>query len=311
MTKPKKTNNIVSIPREILIDILLLLNSKSLSNLSKTCKFFYEFCKLDSFWLKFCKEFGIDKLGNYPNFLTMYTGILYKYGWLIGYWAGNKPINGSLLIIEFDPYKSSIIAWRITATSFDKHNESVLWKQQDDDDEYGNEQTGFISEEEEIDNTDTDEVDTTIFGQESTIENQNCFLFEDEKYFKFWTLNDRQKEKKKFDGIWVGDYGSHGIEFILFREDDISGYLIATKITGDINVPRGEISWRCNLKDQVRICDEKEWNGKVSYRAKTKVAFEGFRNPDEIDSEVIVITYDKLVVYWYDLSEMATFVRVS
>ncbi|CAI2184705.1 18152_t:CDS:2 [Funneliformis geosporum] len=293
--------------------------------------------------------------------------ILYKFGWLIGYWAGNKPINGSFLNIKFDSYKSSIIAWRITAINkslrsvswsknlsvrlvytepeyrhqilfsvqydskqhrskvlegnnilnddgeciirkalFEKHNESVLWKQ-DDDDEYGDEQRGLILEEEEISNA--DEVDTTIFCHENTIENQDCFLFEDEKYFKCWTLNKNQKEKKKFDGIWIGDYGAHGIEFILFREDD-SGYLFATKITGDINVPRGEISWRCNLKDQVRICDELEWNGKVSYRAKTKVAYEGFRNPDEIDSEVIIVSYDKLVVYWYDLSEMATFVRV-
>jgi hypothetical protein len=65
-------NNIISIPREILIEILSLLNSKSLSNLSKTCKFFYEFCKFDSFWLNLCKkEFDIDKLGNFPNFHTM------------------------------------------------------------------------------------------------------------------------------------------------------------------------------------------------------------------------------------------------
>ena len=59
----------------------------------------------------------------------------------------------------------------------------------------------------------------------------------------------------------------------------------ATKITGGINVPHGEISWKCNLKDQVRICDESEWNGKTSYHVKTKVAYEGFRNPDEINSE--------------------------
>ncbi len=70
MTEQRK-NNIINTPREILIDILSLLNSESLLNLSKACKFFYELCKLDSFWLNFCKEFGINKLGNFPNFLTM------------------------------------------------------------------------------------------------------------------------------------------------------------------------------------------------------------------------------------------------
>lgn len=78
--------------------------------------------------------------------------------------------------------------------------------------------------------------------------------------------------------------GGHGIEFLLLKYE-ISGCLSATKITGDINVPRGEISWKCNLDDQFRICDENEWNGKISYRAKAKIAYEGFRNPSEIDSE--------------------------
>ncbi|GBB97063.1 hypothetical protein RclHR1_29030002 [Rhizophagus clarus] len=274
------------------------------------------------------------------------VGILYKYGWLIGYWAGNKSVSGSLLHLKFDPYKLSIIAWKLKAVNkslnnvhwsknslirlvytepkftyqmlfciqydsnqhkakimrsnllydeednkdeefiireaiFEKHHESELWKQEREEGNY----------------------------YENIIEQKNCFSFENEKFFKIWTLKNNQTENKSFDGIWVGNYGNHGIEFLLLKYE-ISDYLTATKITGDINVPRGEISWRCNLKDQVRICDEKEWNGKISYRAKAKVAYTGFRNPKEIDSEVIVVSNDKLVVYWYDLGEMTTFVRV-
>ncbi|GET00014.1 F-box domain protein [Rhizophagus clarus] len=286
--------NIVSIPREILIEILSWLNPKSLSNLSKTCKFFHKFCKFDSFWLNMCKKFGIDKLGNFPNFYTMYTGILYKYGWLIGYWAGNKSM---LFCIQYDSnqHKAKIMRsnllydeednkdeeFIIREAIFEKHHESELWKQEREEGNY----------------------------YENIIEQKNCFSFENEKFFKIWTLKNNQTENKSFDGIWVGNYGNHGIEFLLLKYE-ISDYLTATKITGDINVPRGEISWRCNLKDQVRICDEKEWNGKISYRAKAKVAYTGFRNPKEIDSEVIVVSNDKLVVYWYDLGEMTTFVRV-
>ncbi|CAB4373197.1 unnamed protein product [Rhizophagus irregularis] len=326
--------NVVSIPREILIDILSLLDPKSLSNLSKTCKFFYEFCKFDFFWLNMCKEFGIDKLGNFPNFYTMYTGILYKYGWLIGYWAGNKPINGSLLHLKFDPYKLSIIAWKLEAINkslsgvpwsknfsvrlvhaepkftyqmlfcvqYDnsKHKSKIIRSNLLYDEEDNNDEEFIIRKaifekhhESELWKREEEEI-----YQESIIGQQNCFSFEDEKFFKFWTPKDNQKENKRFDGIWVGDYGGHGIEFLLLKYE-ISGCLFATKITGDINVPRGEISWKCNLDDQLRICDEREWNGKISYRAKSKIAYGGFRNPSEIDSEVIIVSNDELAVYCF------------
>jgi hypothetical protein len=74
---------------------------------------------------------------------------------------------------------------------------------------------------------------------------------------------------RPFRGIWVGDYSSHGCEFLLLQQPDQrgpqpiqlslettesyearlkewqiwSGELRAIKLTGDPNVPRGEYSW--------------------------------------------------------------------
>jgi len=41
------------------------------------------------------------------------------------------------------------------------------------------------------------------------------------------------------DGLWVGKYGSHGYELINITY--VGDTLIATKVTGDKNVPRGEV----------------------------------------------------------------------
>jgi len=47
------------------------------------------------------------------------------------------------------------------------------------------------------------------------------------------------------EGLWVGKYGSHGFEMInvTYSGDE----LIAYKVTGDKNIPRGEISFTANL----------------------------------------------------------------
>lgn len=46
-------------------------------------------------------------------------------------------------------------------------------------------------------------------------------------------------------GVYSGDYGSHGTEIILITQ---RGYQMeALKLTGDPNIPRGKITWRCTL----------------------------------------------------------------
>lgn len=47
------------------------------------------------------------------------------------------------------------------------------------------------------------------------------------------------------EGIWAGAYGSHGIEFVLLRYETVhqETVLNAFKITGDMNVPKGIVTW--------------------------------------------------------------------
>jgi hypothetical protein len=84
-------------------------------------------------------------------------------------------------------------------------------------------------------------------------------------------------EAHHFRGLWVGDYPHHGCEFILMHQpcpDRIEGI----KITGDINVPRGECSFYVeNATSPTRIADEPEWPGAKVFRASFQIAASQFR----------------------------------
>jgi hypothetical protein len=122
-------------------------------------------------------------------------------------------------------------------------------------------------------------------------------------------------KEKPYQGIWVGDYTDHGSEFLLFLQRDEpspsdhstartptsdqdglnpaslpsqvgtpahpKGRLEAIKLTGDANVPRGEISF---LADDIgpggliRIADEDIFKGARIVRSKGHIAGTNFRN---------------------------------
>ena len=54
------------------------------------------------------------------------------------------------------------------------------------------------------------------------------------------------------DGLWYGSYGLHGTEILyLHTFADADGCrLVATKVTGDAHVPRGEVSWALGVLDE-------------------------------------------------------------
>jgi len=66
-----------------------------------------------------------------------------------------------------------------------------------------------------------------------------------------------------YQGLWIGDYSAHGLEFLLFLQRGPSRLEIL-KITGDPNVPRGEYSIVVpDMDDRIRVCEESEFQGSV------------------------------------------------
>jgi hypothetical protein len=100
------------------------------------------------------------------------------------------------------------------------------------------------------------------------------------------------------EGLWVGKYGSHGYEMInvTYVEDT----LIAYKVTGDKNVPKGEITFQADLSpnsnehlDPIELTSKatKQWGMKhlIRFPGKGQVAAEGFRNAQWMEGQLIMV----------------------
>lgn len=79
-------------------------------------------------------------------------------------------------------------------------------------------------------------------------------------------------------GLWVGDYISHGCEMVLFLQEE-AHKLVAIKLTGDMNVPRGEVAFRVpDLRELIRIGGlGRHWPGSTVVPAKGHVAEDQFQ----------------------------------
>eukprot|EP00898_Chlorokybus_atmophyticus_P005578 jgi/Chlat1/6020/Chrsp4S00487 len=51
-------------------------------------------------------------------------------------------------------------------------------------------------------------------------------------------------EQRPLQGLWHGLYGPHGVEVLYVSY--VEGYIQGRKVTGDANVPAGEVSWRAD-----------------------------------------------------------------
>jgi hypothetical protein len=132
------------------------------------------------------------------------------------------------------------------------------------------------------------------------------------------------------EGLWVGKYGNHGYEMI--NVTYVGDTLIAFKVTGDRNVPRGEISFQADLSPPAirRLREIKSVGGKSKkskdrdgkqkplepivltekaankwgtrqlprYRGLGQVAEEGFHNHRWMDGQLIIIGDDYFSFAW-------------
>ncbi|KAJ3322117.1 hypothetical protein HDV06_003568 [Boothiomyces sp. JEL0866] len=120
-------------------------------------------------------------------------------------------------------------------------------------------------------------------------------------------------------GVWMGAYGSHGNELMLISYSlDNEKKLVVTKITGDVNVPRGEISFTADLSNwkytlgttSHNINNSREFKDGIVFDGRGTVAMEGYQSATKIPCDgnlalivVIVLSETQFSVYWYGLEE--------
>ncbi|KAI9007404.1 hypothetical protein BC832DRAFT_539538 [Gaertneriomyces semiglobifer] len=117
------------------------------------------------------------------------------------------------------------------------------------------------------------------------------------------------------EGLWVGTYGGHGVEFLLARYDAMGALLQFYKLTGDVNVPRGEVSLQVllleELEESIAPWVVSSPGMATMYAGFGTVATVGYRHPTKIDSQVIFISEREVAVYWQDLRKVSRYIKVD
>jgi len=95
----------------------------------------------------------------------------------------------------------------------------------------------------------------------------------------------KEGPNRPYQGLWIGDYSAHGLEFLLFLQRTPKR-LEVLKITGDPNVPRGEYSIVAeDIEDQLRISEDPEFRGSSVVKGYGQIAGTYFRGAQFVDVE--------------------------
>ncbi|KAK3346619.1 hypothetical protein B0T25DRAFT_520998 [Lasiosphaeria hispida] len=152
--------------------------------------------------------------------------------------------------------------------------------------------------------------------------------------------------EKPYQGIWVGDYSGHGCEFLLIHQPDSPdgerfdpgsnvqmedetaeafaqrraeemtwhGRLVAVKLTGDPNVPRGEYTFVVDDLGKggfVGMLYEPPFDGVRVVKSRGHIAESGFRQDEFVDSHIFLISHDRLAQHWLGFGHISYFERVN
>ncbi|OLL25025.1 hypothetical protein NEOLI_000131 [Neolecta irregularis DAH-3] len=272
-----------SLPSEILLSILRLLPTKSLVCVSITSKYLNILTKDDSLWKSRC---GVDTYQSpypYLSYRKFYQQALHRHGYLRGIWLCDEDFEGALVYIFYQLSTKSYqfrflditrdgesTALHLNPISFSRSDgislieridESIVTRgkyssRYKDGDEFPprnipaearisrsilNVSTGHCQ-------TSIDNLSTRFFQLAS-----DCVGIDTSGRYRnllFYKLDPRMWQPhpdRPFRGMWAASYGPHGNEFIWFSQPDVTT-IDAVKLTGDINVPRGESSFKITLK---------------------------------------------------------------
>jgi hypothetical protein len=106
----------------------------------------------------------------------------------------------------------------------------------------------------------------------------------------------------QLNGLWVGKYGDYGYEMVnvTYAGGELGNTLVATKITGDKNVPKGEITFTSDLHPKAKgsldpielsTAAAKQWGHQhlPRFPGQGQVAAEGFVNQQWMDGQLILV----------------------